>query len=126
MANLLGIRQVVVDAGIAADALPRHPDLRYLRIGRGTRDISQGPAMSSNQAIRCVEGGINLAVEIANAGADLIGIGDMGMRLGEGTGAVLAMPIVEAAAACLSKMSTFDEAGVSTGVDVGTAHQAPE
>ncbi len=50
----------------------------------------------------------------------------LGMRLGEGTGAVLAMPIVEAAAACLSKMSTFDEAGVSTGVDVGTAHQAPE
>ncbi len=262
MADLLGVRQVVVDAGIVADALPRHPDLRSLRIGRGTRDISEGPAMSSNQAIRCVEGGINLAVEIADAGADLIGIGDMGignttassaitasitgeppelttgegagrtpdelrqkihvvrkalevnepdpnnalevlakvggfeigvlagvalgsasmrravlldgfisgaaalvahglcasvsdymiashrsverghaavlsylqlnpllklgMRLGEGAGAVLAMPIVEAAAACLSKMSTFDETGVSSGVDVGTAHQAQE
>ena len=35
------------------------------------------------------------------------------MRLGEGTGAVLAMPIVEAAAATLSEMATFAEAGVS-------------
>ena len=38
---------------------------------------------------------------------------DLGMRLGEGTGAVLAMTIVEAAATCLSEMSTFEEAGVS-------------
>lgn len=38
---------------------------------------------------------------------------DLDMRLGEGTGAVLAMGIVEAAAACLREMATFDEAGVS-------------
>lgn len=43
---------------------------------------------------------------------------DLGMRLGEGTGAVLAMGLVEAAAACLSEMATFDEAGVS-GADSG-------
>ena len=38
---------------------------------------------------------------------------DLGMRLGEGTGAVLAMGLVEAAAACLTEMATFEEAGVS-------------
>ncbi len=38
---------------------------------------------------------------------------DLGMRLGEGTGAVLAMGLIEAAAACLAEMATFDEAGVS-------------
>ena len=36
------------------------------------------------------------------------------MRLGEGTGAVLAMNIVEAAVAVLTEMATFAEAGVST------------
>ena len=40
---------------------------------------------------------------------------DLGMRLGEGTGAVLAMGLIEAAAACLTEMATFDEAGVSGG-----------
>ncbi len=38
---------------------------------------------------------------------------DLDMRLGEGTGAALAMPIIEAAAACLSDMASFSEAGVS-------------
>ena len=38
---------------------------------------------------------------------------DLGMRLGEGTGAALAMPVVEAAAGVLAEMATFAEAGVS-------------
>jgi nicotinate-nucleotide--dimethylbenzimidazole phosphoribosyltransferase len=35
------------------------------------------------------------------------------LRLGEGTGAVLAMPMIESAAVILSEMATFAEAGVS-------------
>ena len=38
---------------------------------------------------------------------------DLGMRLGEGTGAALSMHIVDAAARCLVEMATFGEAGVS-------------
>ena len=38
---------------------------------------------------------------------------DLDMRLGEGTGAVLALGIMEAACAVMVGMATFDEAGVS-------------
>jgi nicotinate-nucleotide--dimethylbenzimidazole phosphoribosyltransferase len=38
---------------------------------------------------------------------------DLDLRLGEGTGAVLALPMVQAAAAALRDMATFDSAGVS-------------
>jgi nicotinate-nucleotide--dimethylbenzimidazole phosphoribosyltransferase len=38
---------------------------------------------------------------------------DLGMRLGEGTGAALAAGIVKAAAACHGGMATFEQAGVS-------------
>jgi nicotinate-nucleotide--dimethylbenzimidazole phosphoribosyltransferase len=38
---------------------------------------------------------------------------DLQLRLGEGTGAVLAMPLVEAAVHVYNEMATFDEAGVA-------------
>jgi nicotinate-nucleotide--dimethylbenzimidazole phosphoribosyltransferase len=38
---------------------------------------------------------------------------DLGLRLGEGSGALLALPIVAAAARVLSDVATFDSAGVS-------------
>ena len=38
---------------------------------------------------------------------------DLGMRLGEGTGALLAWPVVRAASAMLTDMASFESAGVS-------------
>jgi nicotinate-nucleotide--dimethylbenzimidazole phosphoribosyltransferase len=46
---------------------------------------------------------------------------DLGMRLGEGTGAALAMCLVEAAARILTEVATFEEASVSTAVETGLA-----
>jgi nicotinate-nucleotide--dimethylbenzimidazole phosphoribosyltransferase len=51
----------------------------------------------------------------AGAALDHLGLQpllDLEMRLGEGTGGLLAVPIVVAAAAVLRDMATFDEAGI--------------
>jgi nicotinate-nucleotide--dimethylbenzimidazole phosphoribosyltransferase len=45
---------------------------------------------------------------------DLRPVLELEMRLGEGTGGVLALPIVEAACRLLDEMATFEEAGVAT------------
>jgi len=51
---------------------------------------------------------------LALAALQLDPILDLRMRLGEGTGAALAVPVLRAAVATLSSMATFADAGVST------------
>jgi nicotinate-nucleotide--dimethylbenzimidazole phosphoribosyltransferase len=65
---------------------------------------------------RCVIAG-HRSVEPGSAAVlaalDLVPLIDLNLRLGEGTGAALAIPLVEAAARVVREMATFDEAGVS-------------
>ena len=50
---------------------------------------------------------------VALAALGLRPLVDLDLRLGEGTGAVLALPLVQAAGATLREMATFDSAGVA-------------
>ena len=75
----LGVRQLVVDAGIAGPPPAPDPALRVVHVGSGTGDMSRGPAMTRTQAERCVNAGVQLAGEVAADGADLIATGDMGI-----------------------------------------------
>ena len=73
-------------------------------------------AMSGKNALdHCLAG--HVSAEQAHRGMleklSLQPLLDIGMRLGEGTGAALAVQIVRAAAATHGRMATFDEAGVS-------------
>ena len=58
---------------------------------------------------RSVEQGHTIALEHLNK-APLL---DLDLRLGEGTGAALAMPLVESAVRILTEVATFEEASVS-------------
>ena len=78
MARRAGVDLVIVDAGMATP-LPEHADLRTVAAGRGTADMTQGPAMSREQAEQCVNAGVALALEAAGSGADIIGAGEMGI-----------------------------------------------
>jgi nicotinate-nucleotide--dimethylbenzimidazole phosphoribosyltransferase len=53
------------------------------------------------------------AHELALSALELEPILDLRMRLGEGTGAAVALPVLRAAVAALSSMATFTEAGVA-------------
>lgn len=58
---------------------------------------------------RSVEPGASVAI----AALGLDPLLDLGLRLGEGSGAALALPLVEAAGRILNEMATFDSAGVT-------------
>lgn len=58
---------------------------------------------------RSVEPGATAAI----AHLDMVPLVDLGLRLGEGSGATLAVPLVQAAARILREVATFDSAGVT-------------
>ena len=61
---------------------------------------------------------------VALAALGLRPLVELDLRLGEGTGAVLALPLICAAVAALREMATFDSAGVTDKAlttDVGSA-----
>ncbi|MCY3894944.1 MAG: nicotinate-nucleotide--dimethylbenzimidazole phosphoribosyltransferase [Chloroflexi bacterium] len=78
MARGRGASLIIVDAGVATP-LPAHPDLRVVSAGRGTRDMTQGPAMTREQAEACISAGVGFALDAAEAGAHVIATGDMGI-----------------------------------------------
>jgi nicotinate-nucleotide--dimethylbenzimidazole phosphoribosyltransferase len=72
-------------------------------------------ALAPGVAARCIAGHRSTEPG-ATAALQYLGLEpilDLHLRLGEGTGACLAMPIVQAAARVLGEMATFDEAAVS-------------
>jgi nicotinate-nucleotide--dimethylbenzimidazole phosphoribosyltransferase len=78
LARHVGARVVVADLGVAAE-LERHPDLRDKKVGKGTRNMAEGPAMSRKEAIRSIEAGMELVDEELVQGVDILGTGDMGI-----------------------------------------------
>jgi nicotinate-nucleotide--dimethylbenzimidazole phosphoribosyltransferase len=62
---------------------------------------------------RSAEGGHALALQAMDVRAML----DLDMRLGEGTGAAIAMSVIESALALFHEMATFESAGVSEKIE---------
>ena len=104
----VGARVVVVDMGMANDIPSADANLIRRRVGSGTANLAQGPAMSRAQAEESVQSGIEVALAEISKGADILGTGDMG--IGNTT--------PSAAIACaLMKVSAEKIAGRGTGVD---------
>lgn len=78
LARHVGAKVVVLDAGVACD-LEQKPGLVVKKAGYGTKNMAKGPAMSREEAVACVESGIETAVSEIENGAYIIGTGDMGI-----------------------------------------------
>ncbi len=77
-ARHVGAKVFVVDAGVDAE-FDDHPFLIKRKIGYGTKNMLLGPAMSREEALRCVQYGREIARSAILQGADLLVVGDMGI-----------------------------------------------
>ena len=69
---------VVVDIGVDHD-FGTMEGLVNRKVMRGTRNFAKGPAMTREQAVKCIECGIELAESYAQKGYKIVGTGEMGI-----------------------------------------------
>jgi len=80
-----GIQNVVVDAGVDYD-FPELAGLVSRKVGRGTENFLERPAMTVEEAMQSVETGMDLG-----QGYDLLGTGDMGIGNTTSSAAICAL-----------------------------------
>jgi len=78
LARQVGARIIVVDMGVAGDLEP-DPQLLSRRVAAGTQNMSLGPAMTREEAIKAIETGIEIVGTEVARGLDIVGTGDMGI-----------------------------------------------
>ena len=88
MAQKAGADVIPVDVGVASDV--KGEKIRQRKIMYGTNDMTQGPAMTREQAIAAIEVGIDVAWECKAAGYRLLCAGEMGIGNTTSTAAVTA------------------------------------
>ena len=78
LARHAGARVVVVDMGVACDLEP-HPELLIKKVNYGTKNMTKGPAMTREEAIKSIETGIEIFEKEFGKGISIVGTGDMGI-----------------------------------------------
>ncbi len=78
LANYCGATMEVIDMGIAAD-MSWVPGLRSHKLGMGTKNFVEEPAMTREQAIEGIETGIKLVQEKMVDGYNVFLVGEMGI-----------------------------------------------
>ncbi len=106
LARHIGARVVIVDMGVAADVA--HELLISKKIAYGTANMSVGPAMTREDAVRTIEVGIEVLEREAEKGMDIVGIGDMGIGNTTASSAI---------AATFTEAAVRDVTGTGTGIE---------
>ena len=78
LSRQVGADVVVVDMGMVDD-VKEDAVVRVRKVRRGTADLSEGPAMTRDEALTAVVTGIRVAEELVDAGHRLLVTGDMGI-----------------------------------------------
>lgn len=107
LARQAGARVVIADLGVISE-LPAHPHLLSRKIGYGTHTMTQGAAMSLQEALTAISVGIEMVKDEAQQGLDLVAVGEMG--IGNTTAA-------SAIVAAITGRPVADVTGKGTGID---------
>lgn len=111
LSKTVGAEVIVVDAGIVADTkdLVERGEILSYKVAPGTKNMAKGPAMTKEEAIKSILGGIDIVEKlIVDKGAQLIATGDMGIGNTTPSSAIISV---------MTGKKVSDVTGRGTGVD---------
>jgi nicotinate-nucleotide--dimethylbenzimidazole phosphoribosyltransferase len=113
LARQCGARLIVVDVGVVVPF--EHESVRSVRLGAGTANLAEAPAMTAEQVRRGLEAGTALADELGNV--DVVALGDMGIGNTTSASALTAALLdVDAARVC-GRGTGLDDVGLARKVE---------
>ncbi len=111
LARHAGSEVVVVDIGVDYD-FKELEGLMQMKVVRGTRNFVKGPAMTKEDAVKCIETGITLAQGYAIKGYKIFGTGDMGIGNTTPSSAIAAVLTGKTVAAVTGKGTGISDASL--------------
>jgi nicotinate-nucleotide--dimethylbenzimidazole phosphoribosyltransferase len=117
LARHVGAKVIVVDMGIAVD-LDKHPGLIIKKVGYGTKNMTEGPAMSKEEAISSIEAGIEIFEAEYDKGIDIVGTGDMGIGNSTPSAAIASILTGKSVEEIAGRGTGLDDAGLSKKIAV--------
>ena len=110
--NQHNLHLYVVDAGVKVD-LPEHPELIVAKIGRGTKNFAQQPAMSAEECEQALNKGAELSRTLPDTECNVIGFGEMGIGNTSSAAALMqrytGLPLEN----CVGKGTGLDDSGLA-------------
>ncbi|MCQ9208223.1 MAG: nicotinate-nucleotide--dimethylbenzimidazole phosphoribosyltransferase [Omnitrophica bacterium] len=111
LARHVGAKVIVVDMGVASKLQidnSKAGNFKDKKVALGTKNMARGPAMTTLEAMRSIEAGIEVFEEELANGIDIVGTGDMGIGNTTASSAI---------AACFTEKPVEELTGRGTGID---------
>lgn len=118
LAEGFGAQVFVVDMGVAAE-LPEHPGLIHQKVAPGTRNLAREPAMTREEALQAVLGGVEAFETVGREGrSDILLTGDMGIANTTPSSAICAAVLGCSAAEVTGRGTGIDDVALQRKVAV--------
>lgn len=102
----------LVDIGVAQD-LPDMPGLIKRKVAYGTKNMTQEPAMTKDEAVKALEIGIDVVSQQIDKGIGLVGLGEMGIGNTTPSAAILSVIGEIAPAKAVGRGTGVDDSGLN-------------
>ncbi|MEM7549054.1 MAG: nicotinate-nucleotide--dimethylbenzimidazole phosphoribosyltransferase [Bacteroidota bacterium] len=107
----------VIDAGVKPK-LPFHPNLIEHKIGEGTRNFLNGPAMTEEQCAFAIQKGSELIKELSDDGCNTIGLGEMGIGNTSSASLIMSVLCELSVEECVGRGAGIDDSGFKRKIEV--------